>query len=82
MRHVFNFVVNECLNVEVNCNIANENLEELGVDLSFKNVNQMHHPLTTSLMPSKMHLYSSEYAINRDKIYCTYSLHCTVDINF
>jgi hypothetical protein len=62
--------VNECLSFEAICNIANELTDELGLDLSFKNVNQHHHKFNAKLLLGKIHLFCSQYTIDEKRISC------------
>lgn len=64
--------MNECLSAEANCNIANEETNELGVDLMLKNVNQMHHLLMTEVVIGSVYLYCSMYKLDSSRIYCEY----------
>uniref|UniRef100_A0A6B2EI91 Protein with involvement in meiosis gsg1 n=1 Tax=Phlebotomus kandelakii TaxID=1109342 RepID=A0A6B2EI91_9DIPT len=68
IRHVWCFNVNESLWMEVNCNVTNGRDKELGVDISLKNLNQLHHPVMTEISLHDIHLYSPENRLNAKKI--------------
>ncbi|XP_055701320.1 trafficking protein particle complex subunit 8 isoform X2 [Phlebotomus papatasi] len=68
IRHVWNFNVNESLLMEANCNVTSGKVKELGIDISLKNLNQVHHPVMTEITPHDIHLYSPESQLNPKKI--------------
>lgn len=62
--------VNDCLSVEGNCNIANEDTGEVGLDITIKNVNQTHHLFCIEASVGDLHLFCQKFALNREKIFC------------
>ncbi|XP_055690988.1 trafficking protein particle complex subunit 8 [Lutzomyia longipalpis] len=68
LRHVWNFNVNESLLLEANCNVTYGRERQLGVDMSIKNLNQVHHPVMTEVYLHDLHLYSPENRLNAKKI--------------
>lgn len=62
--------VNDCLSVEGNCNIANEQTGDVGLDISLKNVNQTHHLFSIDLSVGDLFVFCEKFALNREKIYC------------
>lgn len=65
--------VNDCLSLEGNCNIANEETEEVGVDLTVKNLNQNHHLYKVDATIADLFVYCEKFALNSDKIYCEFN---------
>jgi hypothetical protein len=64
--------VNDCLSLEGICNIANEETEEVGVDLTVKNLNQNHHLYKVDATISDLYVYCEKFALNSEKIYCKF----------
>lgn len=60
------------MSVEANCNIANEETNELGLDLSLRNVNQIHHLLMAETLIGNVHLFCSKYTLDSSRIHCKY----------
>ncbi|KAJ6641577.1 Trafficking protein particle complex subunit 8 [Pseudolycoriella hygida] len=60
VRHVWKINVNESLSVGASCSIGNMATGELGVDLSIKNLNQVHHALMTEFMLSNISLFNMQ----------------------
>uniref|UniRef100_A0A1B0CIG6 Putative er-golgi trafficking trapp i complex 85 kDa subunit n=1 Tax=Lutzomyia longipalpis TaxID=7200 RepID=A0A1B0CIG6_LUTLO len=51
-----------------NCNVTYGRERQLGVDMSIKNLNQVHHPVMTEVYLHDLHLYSPENRLNAKKI--------------
>jgi trafficking protein particle complex subunit 8 len=64
--------VNDCLSLEGICNIANEETEEVGADLTVKNLNQNHHLYKVDASISDLYVYCEKFALNSGKIYCKF----------
>lgn len=64
--------VNDCLNVEGNCNIANEGSSEVGLDVTVKNLNQTHHLYSIKLLLGDLFIFCNHFSLNADKVYCKY----------
>lgn len=62
--------VNDCLSLEGTCNVANEETEEYGVDVTVKNLNQTHHLYKVDANIGDLFLYCEKFALNNEKIYC------------
>lgn len=63
VRHVWHLNVNESLSFGVNCNIGNMQTNELGLDMTINNLNQVHHSLMTEIMPHEITLYCPAYRL-------------------
>lgn len=72
VRHSWHFNVVDAISIEGNCSIGNTTTNELGIDLSIKNLNQSNHSLTTEIMLHDVDLYCSAYSLNSEKIICKY----------
>lgn len=72
IRHEIAINVNDCLSVEGNCNFANEETGEVGLDITLKNVNQTHHLLSIDVSIGEFYLFCRKFSLNREKIYCEY----------
>lgn len=70
IRHEIVMNVNDCLSLEGICNIANEETEEVGVDLTVKNLNQNHHLYKVDATIADLYVYCDKFALNSGKIYC------------
>jgi len=73
--------VNECLSVEGNCNIANEEAGDIGLDISLKNNNQTHHLFSIEVSVGDLYLYCNKYSLNQQKIYCKFVTFAQVATN-
>jgi len=74
IRHVWSFNVNESISVECNCHIINENTNNLGIDINVKNLNEIHHPLMTEILPYNLYLLCPNFKYNADNVFCKYFL--------
>lgn len=61
VRHAWQLNVNESLALSVCANIGNMRTAELGVDVQVSNLNQVHHPLMTEIVPLGLHLFCGRY---------------------
>lgn len=61
VRHAWQLNVNESLALSVCANIGNMRTAELGVDVQVSNLNQVHHPLMTEIVPLALHLFCGRY---------------------
>jgi trafficking protein particle complex subunit 8 len=74
IRHVWTLNVNESLAIEANCNIGNIATNELGIDMTIKNMNQVHHPLMSEIVINDVQLFCASYNLNADRVLCKRSL--------
>lgn len=76
--------VNDCLSLEGVCNVANEETEEFGVDVTLKNLNQTHHLYKVDAIIGDLFVYCEQFALNSEKIYCKFIVMHTIlrSINF
>lgn len=70
LRHEIIVNVNDCLSVESNCNIANEETGDVGLDISLKNVNRTHHLFSIDVLIGDLYLFCQKFALSKEKIYC------------
>ena len=73
IRHEITMNVNDCLGVEGNCNIANEDTGDVGLDITMKNLNQTHHLFSIDVSIGDLYVFCSKFQLNRDKIYCKFT---------
>lgn len=62
--------VNDCLSVEGNCNIANEETGDVGLDIKLKNINQTHHLFSVDVSIGDLYLFCQKFSLNGEKTYC------------
>lgn len=67
VRHVWHLNVNESLSFGVNCNIGNMQTNQLGLDVSICNLNQVHHSLMTEIVPNHLTLYCPAYQLELER---------------
>lgn len=72
VRHTWNLNVNESLCVDATCTLNNATSEELGIDVSVKNQNQVHHALVTEIFLTDIKLFCSSYQLTPDSIKCRF----------
>lgn len=70
IRHEILMNVNDCLSLEGICNVANEETEEYGCDVTVKNLNQVHHLYKVEATIGDLFVYCDQFALNNGKIYC------------
>lgn len=63
VRHAWQLNVNESLALAVSANIGNMRTAELGCDVQVSNLNQVHHPLMTEIVPLSLHLFCGRYEL-------------------
>lgn len=74
VRHEIVMNINECLSVEGNCNVANEETGEVALDIMLKNVNQTHRLFTIDLVIGELYLFCQKFSLHQGKIYCKYMI--------
>lgn len=67
VRHVWSVNVHESLNVSVDCSVGDADTR--GLDLSVKNLNQIHHALMTNIHISCISLFCGVFALKGDLNY-------------
>lgn len=63
VRQAWQLNVNESLALSVSANVGNMHTAELGVDVQVSNLNQVHHPLMTAIVPVRLHLFCGRYEL-------------------
>lgn len=72
--------MNDCLSVEGNCNIANEETGEVALDLTIKNLNQTHHLFSIDASIGDLFVFCQKFALDKEKIYCKFHINCNKDL--
>lgn len=75
VRHEIFLNVNDCVNVESNCNIADEVSGDVGIDVAAKNLNQTHHLYSINVLLGDLFIYCETFTLNADKVYCKFDPH-------
>lgn len=68
VRHSWNLVVIESLAIESNCNLTNVLTEEIGLDVAVRNLNQIHHPVSTEVALDELVLFCPKYRLQSDDL--------------
>lgn len=63
IRHSWNLMVIESVAIEANCNLTNAATEEIGVDVAVRNLNQVHHPVSTEVAVDELVLFCPKYRL-------------------
>lgn len=66
IRHSWNLMVIESLAMESNCNLTNALTEEIGVDVAVRNLNQVHHPVSTEVAVHELVLFCPKYQLQAE----------------
>lgn len=61
-------MVIESLALESNCNLTNAMRGEIAVDVAVRNLNQIHHPVSTEVMVNELVLFCPKYRLQVDEM--------------
>lgn len=68
IRHSWNLMVIESVVLETNCNVTNAAIHEVGVDVAVRNLNQVHHPISTEVAIDELVLFCPKYQLRSEDI--------------
>lgn len=67
VRHAWSLMVIESVAVEANCNLTNPVTQDIGVDVAVRNLNQVHHPVSTEVTVNELVLFCPKYRLQGPK---------------
>ena len=70
VRHEFVMNVSECLSLKGNCNLANEETGEIGLDLVLKNTMPVNQSHAIEFSIGEIFLYCGKFALDKKRIFC------------
>lgn len=68
VRHSWNLMVIESLAIESNCNLTNVATHEIGLDVAVRNLNQVHHPVSTEVAVKELVLFCPKYRLQSEDL--------------
>ena len=68
IRHSWNLVVTDSMSLEANCNLTNPVTGEIGLDVALRNLNQVHHPVSTEVAVNELFLFCPKFRLRGDVV--------------